>query len=175
MGVTPVVQTPRLILRGRTLDDFPAYCAMWADPQVSRYTTVTPLNEEDAWKNFARMSGYWDICGYGFWIVEEKETGRFLGEAGLADFKRNIDPPLTGKPEFGWVIVADAHGKGYATEAARAAIEWKDANLPGSPACCIIDPENARSIRVAEKLGFREVARTKYKDRPINIYERAAR
>ncbi|HXI88091.1 MAG TPA: GNAT family N-acetyltransferase [Parvularculaceae bacterium] len=168
----PVIETKRLILRGRTLADFPAYQAMWADPRVSRYTTLTPLSEEDAWTKFARMAGFWELCGYGFWIVEEKRTGRFLGEVGLADFKRNIDPPLTGKPEFGWIIIADAHGQGYATEAARASLGWADEKFPGATACCIIDPENAVSIRVAEKCGFREVARTTYKDHAINIYDR---
>ncbi len=171
----PVIETPRLILRGRTIADFPAYAAMWADPRVTQFTTRNPIGEEDAWTKFARMDGFWSLTGYGFWIIEEKGPGRLLGEAGLADFKREIEPSLAGKPEFGWIVVADAHGRGVATEAASAALSWADRKFPKATMCCIIDPDNAASIRVAEKCGFREAARTAYKKKPIIILERSPR
>jgi len=75
------------------------------------------------------------------------------------------------------VLATDAHGKGYATEAARAAIAWGDANLMTAQpelgrTVCIIHPEHARSIRVAEKCGFKEVLRTTYKEEPTVLFAR---
>ena len=169
----PVIKTGRLILRGRTMTDFPAYAAMWADRRLAQFTTIDPIGEEEAWTKFARMEGYWSLTGYGFWIIEEKVSGRLLGEAGLADFKRAIEPSLEGKPEFGWIIIADAHGQGIATEAATAALAWADTRFPTATMCCIIDPDNAPSIRVAEKCGFVESARTTYKTKPIIILDRS--
>lgn len=169
---TPVLETPRLILRGRTVEDFPAYAAMWAAPEVARYTTIKPLGEEDAWVKFARMEGLWALTGYGFWLVQEKATGAVIGEIGLADFRRSITPSLDGMPEFGWVLAPSAHGRGYASEAVAAALRWAERKFPGATFCCIIDPANAASIRVAEAHGFRPIAVTPYKGVDIGIYHR---
>lgn len=174
MRDVPVIETERLILRGRRADDFPAYVAMWSQPEVLQFTAPKALTREEAWTKFARMEGFWAITGYGFWVVEEKATGAFLGEAGLADFRRDIEPSLDGKPEFGWGFVASAHGKGFATEATKAALDWARGTLSARTYCCIIDPRNAASIRVAEKCGFRRVGEAVYKNAAIDVFERAA-
>lgn len=171
LGV-PVLETERLILRGRTMADFPAYAAMWAEPEVVRHITGRPLSEEEAWTKFARMSGFWTLLGCGFWLAEEKASGRLVGEAGVGDFRRDIAPPLAGKPEFGWVFAGAAQGKGYATEAGRAALSWAEAKFPGATMCCIINEGNAASIRVAEKLDFRETARAPYLGSAVIVFER---
>lgn len=170
----PVIETERLILRGRRTEDFPAYAEMWAHPDVVRYTTVKPLSREDAWTKFARMAGFWALTGYGFWALEEKASGSFIGEAGLADFKRDIEPSLDGKPEFGWGVVSAAQGKGYATEAIRAALDWAQRTLPARNYCCIIDPANEPSIRVADRCGFQRRCEAIYKNAPIALFEQAA-
>lgn len=171
--MTPVVETSRLILRGRTLGDFSAYAMMWASPEVTRFVGGKPLTEEEAWVKFARMEGLWALTGYGFWIVEEKATGAVIGEIGLADFKRELTPSLDGMPEFGWLLAASAQGKGYAKEAVGAALRWADAKFPRTVFSCIIDPENAASVAVAEALGFRRFALTSYKGADIVIFHRA--
>ena len=171
MGV-PVLETERLILRGRSMADFPAYAAMWAEPAVTRHITGRPLNAEEAWTKFTRMSGFWALLGYGFWLVEEKASGLLIGEAGVGDFRREIVPPLAGKPEFGWVFAGAAQGKGYATEAARAGLSWAEAKFPGATMCCLINEDNAASVRVAEKLGFREAARAAYLGSAVIVFER---
>ncbi len=170
--MTPVVETDRLILRGRTIADFTAYAAIWAEPEVARHTTVEPLDREDAWVKFARMEGFWSLCGYGFWLAEEKATGEVIGEIGLADFKRAITPSLDGMPEYGWILSARAQGNGYASEALRAALQWGVRKFPGATACCIIDPENRASIRLAEANGFRRSAVADYKGHEIVIFHR---
>lgn len=169
---TPVIETERLILRGRTMADFPAYAALWADPAVTRYTAGQPISEEDAWLKFTRMAGTWMLKGYGFWIVEEKENRALIGEVGVAEFKRDITPSLIGKPEFGWVLTPSVHGRGYATEAAKAALAWADERFPHAVMSCIIDEANAPSFRVAAKCGFCEAARTAYKGKPIVVLMR---
>src|SRR5689334_19710331 len=120
----PVVSTARLTLRAHRLDDFAAYFAMWADPAVTRFIGGRPLSREDAWARFLRYTSHWAMMGYGFWAITETATGRFAGEAGLAEFKREIEPPLVGTPEIGWVMAPWAQGQGFATEAVRAATAW---------------------------------------------------
>jgi RimJ/RimL family protein N-acetyltransferase len=71
----PVLETPRLILRGRTMEDFPAYLGLWADPPAWRHLAEKPLTEEEVWQKFARIAGIWALKGYGFWLLEEKATG----------------------------------------------------------------------------------------------------
>ncbi len=171
--MTPVVETSRLILRGRTVADFPAYAAMWAAPEVARFTTVTPLSAEEAWVKFARMEGMWALIGYGFWLVEEKATGAVVGEIGLGDFRREITPSLNGMPEFGWILSPAAHGKGYAKEAVRAALAWGEAKFPRTTFSCIINPANAASVSVAEAYGFKRVAVAPYNGVDIAIFHRA--
>jgi RimJ/RimL family protein N-acetyltransferase len=97
---------------------------MWADPIVTRYIGGKPLNAEESWARLLRYAGHWALLGFGYWVVEEKETGSFAGEIGFADYKRNMEPSLDGTPEIGWVIASEFHGKGYATEAVRAAVIW---------------------------------------------------
>ena len=153
--------------------DFPAYAAMWAAPEVARFTTVAPLKEEDAWIKFTRMEGVWALTGYGFWIVEEKATGAVIGEIGLADFKRDMTPSLAGMPEYGWVLAPAAHGKGYAREAVGSALVWGDQKFPGTTFCCIIDPANTASVAVAEAHGFKRALIAPYKGKDIAIFHRA--
>ncbi len=170
--MTPVVETPRLLLRGRTLADFPAVAAMQADGDVMRYIAGAPVPEEDAWSKFARMEGFWALTGIGFWLVQEKASGAVIGEVGLADFRRAIVPPLGPDPEFGWMLAASAQGKGYASEALSAALNWGDARFPGARFCCIIDEDNAPSVRLAERHGFRRERTATYKAKPIAVFRR---
>jgi RimJ/RimL family protein N-acetyltransferase len=168
----PVVETERLRLRRHRVEDFAASCAIWTDPTVVRYITGKPLSTEDVWGRMLRYVGHWALQGYGFWAVEEKATGAMIGDLGMAEFKRDVVPGFDGVPELGWVLAAQAHGKGYATEAVRAAVTWGERSLGTRRMVCIIDPENRASIRVAEKCGFREIKRLVYKDQPTALFER---
>jgi RimJ/RimL family protein N-acetyltransferase len=166
-----VIETPRLLLRRHTVADFPSCAALWSDAAVTRYIGGRPFTQEEIWARLLRYIGHWEALGYGFWAVEEKATGSFAGELGFADFHREIDPPIT-DPEAGWAFLPAFHGRGFATEALRAALAWADQHLPASRTVCLIHPENAPSFRVADKCGFREFQRTKYKDHPTILLQR---
>lgn len=168
----PVIETERLRLRGRTLDDFAFIRDMWREPEVVRFISGKPLTEEESWSKFLRMLGHWPVLEYGYWLIEERESGRLVGEAGFAEFRRDIKPSIKDEPEIGWAFTSSAHGKGYATEAAKAAVSWGDEFLPGARMSCIIAHENAPSIRVAEKCGFEVTAQTGYHGDDVYLLHR---
>jgi RimJ/RimL family protein N-acetyltransferase len=168
----PVLQTERLVLRGHTLADFDECLAVWADPLVTRYVGGRPSTEEETWARVLRYGGLWPLLGYGYWAVRERETGRYVGDVGLADFRREVTPPLGSDPEAGWVLAAWAHGRGFATEAVRAVLAWSDAHLAAPRTVCLIAPENAASIHVAQKCGFRERERATYRESESIVLER---
>ena len=169
----PIVETERLLLRGFRLDDFDSHAAIWADPAVTQYISGRPFSREESWGRFLRHAGHWSYRGYGYWALEEKASGRLAGQVGLGDFKRDIRPSIEGVPEMGWVLAPWSHGQGYATEAVKAALGWTEVNLgQDCRTVCLIAPENLASLRVAEKCGYREYARTTYHDGPTILLER---
>jgi len=170
----PTIETPRLILRAHRLDDFDPLAAMWADPVVARFIGGKPATREESWIRLLRYSGHWQLMGFGYWAVELKGTAGLMGDVGFADWKRDIHPTLDGMPEVGWAFSPHAHGRGIATEAVQAVMAWGDKNFGGKTTCCIIKPENLASIRVAEKCGFQESARTEFKGLPTIQYRRVA-
>ena len=167
----PTIETERLILRGHHVDDFDAHAALWGDPVVTRFIGGVPQTREQAWVRLLRHAGMWQVMGFGFWAVTDKATGRLLGEAGFHDLKRELTPSVEGMLETGWGFVPDAHGKGIATETVSAVIAWGRQNHPHMRITCLIDPQNVASIRVAEKQGFREFARTTYHGGPTILFE----
>ena len=168
----PVLETARLRLRGHRIDDFADCAAMWADPNVTRHIRDVPFTEEETWTRLLRFIGHWALLGFGYWAVLEKFHGRFLGEVGFADYRRDLKPSLKGVPEIGWVFASHAHGLGYATEAVGAVIGWGDAHFGPVQTACIIAPENIASIRVASKCGYREIRRTTYHGQPTLMFAR---
>jgi RimJ/RimL family protein N-acetyltransferase len=175
MGVPPsaiIAETPRLILRRHAAADFPAYLEMSADPAMARYSGRDPAGSEEAWMRLLRQAGHWSLFGYGFLAVEEKASGRFAGEAGLGDFKRRQGPAFDDFPEAGWAIAPWAQGRGYATEAAAAALEWIETRFGVRRTVCLIHVDNRASIRVAEKLGYTPFGQCTYRGYSAITFER---
>lgn len=170
-SIVPVLQTPRLQLRAHRLEDFQAFADMWADPLVHRYLSANPSTREESWIRLLRYAGLWNFLGYGCWAIEERASGRCIGDIGYADFKRGI-PMLEGVPEMCWVLAAEAHGKGYASEAVAAALAWGREHFGEHHCACIIAPDNAGSVKVATKAGFQLEAQTTYRDEPILLFVR---
>ncbi|WP_181707296.1 GNAT family N-acetyltransferase [Chthonobacter rhizosphaerae] len=171
-GTAPVIETARLRLRPHAVADFDAMHRLWTDPEVVRFIGGRPSTSEEVWGRLLRYAGLWRLLGYGYWAVEERLTGGFVGDVGLADFRRTIEPPLTGAPEIGWVMDPAVHGRGFATEAVRAVLSWRDKALPPGRTVCLIAPENGPSLKVAAKTGFRPFAETLYHGAPTTLFKR---
>lgn len=168
----PVLETSRLRLRGFRAADFEPWAAMAQMPAFHRYLTPEPMPAEEVWKALLRSAGHWVIMGYGFWAVEEKATGRFVGGTGFLSLHRAIEPPLGDAPEIGWVMHPDLHGQGYAAEAVAAALAWGEGHFGPVRTVCIIDPDNVPSLRLAARMGYREYTRGIYHGQPIMLLER---
>ncbi|HWT12169.1 MAG TPA: GNAT family N-acetyltransferase [Allosphingosinicella sp.] len=172
MGEAPVLTTARLRLRSHRESDLGAQAAVLADPEVVRHLGGQPFSREDSWRRMLCSPGLWVMLGYGYWLVERRDDGAYLGQIGFADFKRDMSPSIEGLPEMGWIFAPHAQGQGYASEAAAAALGWADAHLPAAETVAIISHANAASIRVAEKAGFAERSEASYRDEPILLFRR---
>jgi len=168
----PVIETERLLLRAPRPDDFAAHFAMWTHPAVTKFILGRPSTQEEVWARLLRYIGHWAVFGFGFWIIEDRVTGALMGEVGFSDFHREVEPPFGDTPEMGWSLAPAGQGRGIATEAVLAALAWADQRFTPARTVCLIDPENAPSLRVAAKAGFRETARTTYKGSPTIAFER---
>ncbi len=154
LNSAPVLKTTRLRLRGHRRDDLADCAALWSDPVVTRFITGRPSTEQQTWARLLFYAGHWTLMNFGYWVVEEADSGGFVGEAGLADFHREIGPSMKGYPEIGFALSPRFHGKGYATEAVQAILSWADQHLSCERTVCLINPENAASLRVALKSGY---------------------
>ena len=168
----PRIETERLVLRALGVEDLDPLWGIWSDTEVVRYLGGNPLGREDTWRRTLAACGQWPVEGFGYWIVELKAEGRVVGQLGFADFKREMEPRLEGLPELGYVFDTSVQGQGLAFEGCQAAMDWADANLRAPSYPAIISPENAASIRLAERLGFVREADTTYRDSPITLFRR---
>lgn len=142
--------TDRLILRPLEPGDFEAHAAMMTDARVARFLALGGKvpSRETMWRTFATMLGHWSIRGYGFFAVIERTSSAWVGRAG--PWMPEGWPGL----ECGWGMDAAHWGKGYAPEAAIAAIRWIFATNPGlARIISLIDPANENSQAVARKIG----------------------
>ena len=174
-GAVPIVETERLLLREQRAEDFARHAAMLADPHVYRYVGNAPVSREEAWRKLIGAAGLWPMLGYGYWSVERKADGAYVGQIGFADFKRDMQPSIEGLPEMGWIFTPAVHGQGFAREAVEAGLAWIDAALGGPEVAAIISPDNAPSIRLAERTGFSLCEEALYKDERILLLRRPAR
>ena len=144
--MTPTLHTERLILRKPEPRDADGFIAMLMSDRA-RYLGG-PVEMGKAWRAFASIIGHWDIRGYGVFTVELRETGEAVGSVG---------PWFPGnwpEPELSWSLWTEAdEGKGYAFEAARAALAHMQGELGIKAPVSYIDADNARSIALAKRLG----------------------
>jgi len=172
MQHAPVLETDRLILQGHQLSDLDAMVALWTDPNVVRFIGGRPSSREETWARLLRYAGSWSLLGFGFWTFRDRATGAYLGEGGLLQGQRALDPDFGATPEVGWALTPGAQGKGIAGEALGAILGWADAQ-PMAKMVCMIEPDNAPSIRLANRLGFEEYAQTTYHGARANLYARS--
>jgi RimJ/RimL family protein N-acetyltransferase len=143
----PQLQTDRLILREFREEDLDAYADMCGDPQVMKFLGGKPLSRADSWRNMSTIVGHWLLKGYGMWAVQRKENSEMIGRIGC------WQPEGWPGFEVGWTLRKAYWGYGYATEAAKAAIDYGFYQLKEVQIISLIRPDNLASRRVAERLG----------------------
>ena len=141
----PVIETARLTLRPPRMEDFPRWAETMAHPSAK--FVGGPMVPEVAWRGFMTMAGAWSLTGVAMFSLIEKSTGLWLGRIGPW---RPLGWPGN---EVGWGVHPDAAGKGYAFEAAVAAMDYAFDVLDWGDVIHCIDPANTPSKRLAERLG----------------------
>ena len=142
----PVLETERLILRVPRLSDFEAYAAMGQDEENMRFIGGAAPRSV-AWRKFLQMPGAWVLQGFAMFAIEEKASGRWLGQLGP------WQPEGWPGTEVGWAFAREAQGRGFATEAGEAAFAWAGANLGWAEVIHSIHPDNTPSQELARRLG----------------------
>ena len=141
----PVIHTERLTLGPHNRDAFPAYKGVMTSKRA-QYMDGT-LTAMEAWNAYTSEAGSWVIDGFGYWTATRKDTGEAVAFVGI------MQPPHFPETELGWLVTEDAEGHGYAHEAATAARDWGFGTRGLTTLVSYIDPDNARSIALAERLG----------------------
>lgn len=143
-------ETARLLLRPPEAGDLDPFLEIHSDPDVVRHLTLQGSpGRAGAWRMLALLVGHWQLRGYGQWTVVEKDSGLIVGRVGL--WYPEGWPGL----ELGWVIRRSHWNRGYATEASREAIRFAFGAVGADHVISLIQANNVRSIRVAEKIGQR--------------------
>ena len=147
----PVIETERLRLTAFAERHFEAYASMLGDPTSTRYVgDGEPLDRMNAWRSMAMLLGHWALRGYGMWAIELKETGEFVGRVGLHQ------PEGWPDLELGWMLMSRHRRHGYATEGARAALDFAFREVSAQRVVSLIRTDNTASERVARRLGGRQ-------------------
>ena len=146
------VTTARVSLHRFVAGDLDGLAAVFAKPEVWRFPYGRGFTRRETETFLAAQIAHWDTCAVGCWVVEERETTRIIGYAGLSvpTFLPEVLPTL----EVGWRFDPDVWGRGYATEAARAALREAFTTLGLEAICSLPQVENDASVRVAERIGM---------------------
>ena len=142
----PVIETERLVLRIPRIGDFERFAELHADEEAARHIGGA-VTRAEAWRRFLSQPGAWVVQGFGMFAIVERDGGRWLGQAGP------WRPEGWPGNEIGYSLHPDAWGRGYALEAATAAIEWALEHLGWDGFIHCIAPENAASQKLAKRLG----------------------
>jgi RimJ/RimL family protein N-acetyltransferase len=172
------LETERLVLRPLSLDDLDEIARFVADPETMRFIgTGGARNREQAQNSLEWMIETFERQGFGHFGVERKEDGAFVGRSGLnvwdpSDWSitRLDDADGPTEIEVAYLFGRDYWGHGYATEAATAIRDWALGELGLERLIALIYPDNARSIRVAKKLGLTPEGEADFGGNPLTIY-----
>ncbi len=166
-----VLSTERLTLTPVAVGDMDDLTALWADADFTRHIMGRGLSEEEVWFRLLRDVGHWQVKGYGNWSIRETATGAYVGSVGVLDYRRDMTPPFDA-PELGWGVAPAFQGRSMAREALQAALGWTDQHRSEPRTVCMISPDNAASIRLAERVGYRPYGHADYKGSVVTLFER---
>lgn len=177
MTQIPTVQTERLTLRAWRPDDFDPYAELCADPAVMRYIfNGATLPYDAAVGQAQRFCDHWVEHGFGLWAVQERDSGAFIGFAGLV--RPYFMPEVMPAVELGWRFAQPYWGRGYATESGRAALKFGFEHVDLNRVIGIAQEPNRASWHVMTKLGMTLDRKTSHPgiDTPVVVYavERSA-
>jgi RimJ/RimL family protein N-acetyltransferase len=167
-----MIETERLVLRPQRIDDFEQLQALTASEEMYRYLGGQAGIEENY--RLLAVVGAWSVFGFDRFAVIERDGGAFVGTCGIFRQMRGLGEGFDGHAEAGWIIRSDRWGRGYASEAMRATIDWFEQTQGRQPTVCMIVPENLASARIAAKLGYRLTRTADYKGEAVNLYRREA-
>jgi RimJ/RimL family protein N-acetyltransferase len=165
-----IVETNRLVLRELVPDDARRMFDIYSDPRTMAFMGPPPRSVLEERENIARHAEhYYRRGGYGLWAVVAKETGEILGRCGLLRFELRSEP----RTEISYLLARPHWGKGYATEAANAAVGFAFGTLAIDSLFALIQPGNGPSVRVAERLAFHRAGAVEYKQfGTVDLYRR---
>lgn len=165
------IETARLLLRPPVIEDFDDLHALTASPQMRQHLSGFS-NIEDDYKRLLATLGGWATFGFGTFSVIERETGSYVGNCGIFRLLRGLGEGFDGHPEAGWIVTGTRWGKGYATEAMLAAIDWFERTHLITRTVCMISPGNKPSEAIAAKLGYRATRLAEHRGEPVQLYAR---
>lgn len=164
----PTLTADGFVLRAFREEDVPALTAMHSHPEVMRFLSLTGEPEKrprQAWDYIAHHTGHWCLRGYGKWALADAASDKLMGRVGF------YNPPFEWPGlELGWTLSPEYWGRGLATRAALLALDWGFNTLKVAEIISAIHPDNAASLRVAERLGERLLRRDVVNTKPCLIY-----
>jgi ribosomal-protein-alanine N-acetyltransferase len=151
------IKTERLCLRQFSEEDSEAYARIMGDHEVGKwFPKGTGYTSEEARRSLDSILEHWSKHAFGIWAITDKENKTLLGRCGLNFIAE------TSEVEVDFVLARDYWGKGYATEAARAALAYGFEVLKLDRIIALAKPENTASRRVIEKIGMQYLRNATY-------------
>jgi RimJ/RimL family protein N-acetyltransferase len=162
----PVLKTERLILRAPRLSDLDSITGFVTSDRAA--FVGGPGKPWDGWTSLTSLIGHWVIRGFGWWMMEDRETGATVGRTGIGF---HADWP---EPELGWHIYQGFEGRGLAHEGALAARAHAHRVMGLGPVISLIAPANTRSRRLAERMGATVERETVVRETSCLVYRHPA-
>ena len=150
-----MIETERLFLRGMVRRDFPAFTAIWREPEVVRFIGGKPFSEAESWGRFKGNAGSWVLGGHGQSGIFQKADGVLLWQLGFFTASHGLGADFNGAPEGSCVLCGKAQGQGYGPEAMMAAHDWFNAQIFGGGGWRMIDVGHGVTLRLAARFGYR--------------------
>ena len=162
-----------MTLKTVSVDDYDDLCALWGDAAFATSLLPKAMTPEEVWFRLLRDIGQWQVLGYGSWSIRDTASGDYIGGIAVLQHRRMMTPAFDA-PELGWGIAPRFQGQGLAHEALCAVLDWCDGTLNAPRTVCMIDPENAPSHALAQRVGYAPYADPLYKGGPVVLLERPA-
>ena len=167
--MTIFLETERLIIKNPTADDFAVIHELCTDKDVMQFIGDGSLSTpESTLSKLAKDIAHFSKHKFGLGLVYEKESGQFIGQAGLFHLEYNDNQP---RIEIGYRLHKAYWNKGYATELTKKLVEWGFQNLPTDRLNAVVDPRNLKSQEVVKKAGLEFIEETRFYNKQINLYE----